>query len=119
MVERSDSKAVSAASIPRASAVALVHALSDSILVNQFLATYVLVRGLHDDQKAEIVVRQLRTDMIEPHLIERGEVPGWTRFENDTDLSVKVTLKLGYSDLYCEYPDEQANDEGLPSSAKE
>jgi hypothetical protein len=60
----------------------------------------VSVRGLHDVQKGGIITRQLRTDMIDPSAIERGKVPGWTRLDDDSSLSVKVTFKLAYSDLF-------------------
>jgi hypothetical protein len=60
----------------------------------------VSVRGLQDVQKGGIITRQLHTDMINPGMIERGKVPGWIRLEDDSNLSVKVTFKLAYSDLF-------------------
>jgi hypothetical protein len=74
------------------------------------------VRGLHDEQRGGIITRKVRTDMIDPHLIEQGNVPGWTKLEDDSHLAVKVTMRLAYSNLYCQYPEENPDGEvtGLP-----
>lgn len=60
----------------------------------------IVVRGLEDAQTGGLITRELRTDMIEPGLIERGKIAGWTRLDDDSKLSVKITFKLAYSDLY-------------------
>jgi hypothetical protein len=67
----------------------------------------VSVRGLQDAQKGGILTRQLRTDMIDFALVQRGELPGWTKIDDPSKLSVKVTFRLAYSNLYCDYPDEE------------
>jgi hypothetical protein len=67
----------------------------------------VSVRGLQDTQKGGFLTRQLRTDMIDFSQIERGEVPGWTKIDDPSNLSVKVTFKFAYSNLYCEHPDDE------------
>ncbi len=67
----------------------------------------VSVRGLQDAQKGGILTRQLRTDMIDFALVQRGELPGWTKIDDPSELSVKVTFRLAYSNLYCDYPDEE------------
>jgi len=73
----------------------------------------VSVRGLQDAQNGSIITRELRTAMIDFSAIARGEVPGWTRIEDPSKLSVKVMFQMAYSDLCGDYPDEEQQSDAL------
>jgi hypothetical protein len=60
------------------------------------------VTGFKDEQTGGLWTRQITTDFIEPHKIERGEVKGWAKVESSADLSVQPMFSMGYSDFMPE-----------------
>jgi hypothetical protein len=69
-------------------------------------------KGFKDEQKDALIIRTVTTDAIEPKLIERGEVPGWEKIDDPDKLSIRIVMKLAYSDAYGD------NEEPALSEAK-
>ncbi len=79
-----------------------VNVSASVIVAREFLLGPVPVslRGLQDAQKGGILVRTLRIDAIDHHLIELGQIPGWKKIDDPSHLSVKITFRLSYSNMY-------------------
>jgi hypothetical protein len=60
------------------------------------------VKGFHDDQNGALITRRIRTGEIDALAIQHGEVPGWIEIEDPSKLSVKVLVRLSYSNCYTD-----------------
>jgi hypothetical protein len=58
--------------------------------------------GFRDEQEGCITAREIKTDWIEPALIEGGEVPGWVELSPDKEIAINVMFQMGYSDYLPE-----------------
>jgi hypothetical protein len=55
------------------------------------------------------MTKKLRTEFIEPRKIESGEVPGWIKIDDPSNLPFEVFFHLGYSDMYDDGTDPNAD----------
>jgi Restriction endonuclease len=68
------------------------------------------LQGFQDVQKGGVITKKLRTEFIEPRKIESGEVPGWIKIDDPSNLPFEVFFHLGYSDMYDDGTDPNADD---------
>ena len=55
-------------------------------------------RGFQNVQTGGLIIREFKSELISPHDIEQGRVPGWRKVDDPSKLAVHPVMELAYSD---------------------